>query len=124
AGVPRTGDVILALVCRELQGGWGIRTVLEKYTADFGVVTEPTWFSVGYNPSPGIARIQVDVRGRTAHTSQKGLAVNATTKLADVIKGLEAIDWGELATQGAGMPADAFGRPPTDGGPEEPGRSP
>ncbi len=93
AGVELKGDVIIALVCRELQGGWGIAEVLKKYTADFGIVTEPTWTTIGFNPSAGISHPQVQIYGKTAHTHEQEKAVNATVKLANVIAALDKLDF-------------------------------
>lgn len=93
AGVKLKGDVIIALVCRELQGGWGIDKVLEKYTADAGIVTEPTWTTIGFNPSAGITHPQVQIYGNTAHTHEQEKAINATVKLAKVIMALDKLDF-------------------------------
>jgi acetylornithine deacetylase len=93
AGIRLKGDVLITLVCRELQGGWGIAQVLETYTADVGIVTEPTWFTVGFNPHPGISRVQIQVYGKTAHIHEQEKAINATVELAKVIMALDKFDF-------------------------------
>jgi len=93
AGITLKGDIIIALVCEELQGGWGIDTVLRKYTADAGIVTEPSNFTIGYNPSPGISRVQVQIYGKTAHIQEQNKAINATFGLAKVIRALEKLEF-------------------------------
>ena len=89
AGVRLKGDVIITLVCEELQGGWGISKVLEKYTAEVGINAEPTWFTVGFNPSPGISRLQIQINGRAAHIHEQQKSINATVKMANVITALD-----------------------------------
>jgi acetylornithine deacetylase len=93
AGVRLKGDIIIALVCEELQGGWGIDKVLQKYTADVGINTEPTFLTVGFNPAPGISRAQIQVYGKTAHIHEPEKAVNATVKLANVITALDRLEF-------------------------------
>lgn len=93
AGIQLKGDILIALVCRELQGGWGIDKVLEKYTADMGINTEPTNLTLGFNPSPGISRVQIQIYGKSAHIHEPEKAVNATVKLAKVISALDKLDF-------------------------------
>jgi acetylornithine deacetylase/succinyl-diaminopimelate desuccinylase-like protein len=91
AGIKLKGDILITLVCEELQGGWGISKVLEEYTADAGINTEPTYLTMGFNPAPGISRAQVQVYGKTAHIHELDKAVNATTKLAKVMTALDKL---------------------------------
>jgi acetylornithine deacetylase len=93
SGIRVKGDILITLACRELQGGWGIAKVLEKYTADAGIVTEPTHLSIGFNPSAGISHPQIQVYGKTAHVHEQEKAVNATVKMAKVIAALDKLDF-------------------------------
>jgi acetylornithine deacetylase len=93
AEIKLKGDIIIALVCEELQGGWGIEKVLQKYTADVGINTEPTFLTVGFNPAPGISRAQIQVYGKTAHIHEPEKAINATVKLAKVVTALDHLDF-------------------------------
>ena len=90
-GIKLKGDILLTLVCEELQGGWGTRRVLEEYTADFGIVTERTFFNVGFNPSMGIINPQIQIYGKTAHIHEPEKAICATTKMGRVICALSEL---------------------------------
>lgn len=93
AGIKPKGDVLITLVCEELQGGWGIDKVLQKYTADVGINTEPTYQTIGFNPSPGISRAQIQIYGKAAHIHELEKSVNATVKMAKIIAALDKLDF-------------------------------
>jgi len=93
AGIRLKGDILLTLVCRELQGGWGTHRVLEEYTADFGIVTERTFFKIGFNPSMAIIHPQIQIYGKTAHVHEPQKAICATTKMGEVITALSRLDF-------------------------------
>lgn len=132
AGIRLKGDVLITLVCRELQGGWGIDWVLKKYSADAGINTEPTRNTIGFNPSAGGVRVQVQIYGKTAHISEQQKAVNATVKMANVIAALDKMSfsytrkvappesgdypWMAISASRSGIGDDFYdGRPPTVG---------
>jgi acetylornithine deacetylase len=93
AGVKLTGDVLITLVCEELQGGWGIDRVLQRYSADAGINTESTYQMIGFNPSPGISHAQIQIYGKAAHIHERDKAVNATVKMARIITALDRLDF-------------------------------
>jgi acetylornithine deacetylase len=94
AGIRLKGDIMITLVCRELQGGWGIAKVLEEYKTDYGIVPERTFFRVGFNPAAGIIHPQIQIYGKAAHIhEQHERAINATVKLAKVVTALDKLDF-------------------------------
>lgn len=89
AGIPRRGDVVIALVAGELRGGAGTQAALSRgLSADYFVLGEPTEFAIGLNHTASIV-VRLRVLGRMKHFAtvdapgSKG--VNAVEKMAKVI---------------------------------------
>ncbi|MGI5272405.1 ArgE/DapE family deacylase [Nonomuraea sp. CA-218870] len=89
AGPPR-GDVILALVADEEHGSSGTEEVLESFTADAAIVTEPSHLDVTL-AHKGFAWFDVEVEGRAAHGSRPELGVDAIAKAGHFLVALEEL---------------------------------
>src|SRR5690606_17176614 len=89
AGIPLTGDVVIALVCGEVRGGVGTQHALRQgLTADYFVLGEPTELEIGLNHTASIVA-RIHVLGRMKHfatVDQPGAkGGNAVEKMAKVI---------------------------------------
>jgi acetylornithine deacetylase len=90
------GDVLLALVADEEHGSLGTTAVLEHLAAagrrpDACVVGEPTWLEL-IVAHRGFAVVEVELRGRAAHSSRPQDGVNAVTHLGRLLAAVEAAD--------------------------------
>ncbi|MDP9221524.1 MAG: M20/M25/M40 family metallo-hydrolase [Actinomycetota bacterium] len=102
AGVP--GDIVLALVADEEHASLGSDAVIdwlrgrgELPTAC--VVGEPTWLDLAL-AHRGFAVVEVELRGKAAHSSQPGEGVNAVAHLGRLLAAVERYDH-ELAARPA-----------------------
>lgn len=92
AGGPRRGDVVLACVVGELQGGIGTVHMLRSgVTADMAIVTEPHGAGHVFTKHAGVMQFAVHVIGQTAHISRKGEGVNAILKAGEAAVALEGL---------------------------------
>ncbi len=84
------GDVVLALVADEEHGSLGTTAVLAELerVPDACIVAEPTWNELAVSHR-GFAVIEVELRGRAAHSSRPAEGVNAIEHLAALIHALE-----------------------------------
>jgi acetylornithine deacetylase len=88
AGIEPGGDVMLQSVIEEEAGGGGgtLACLLEGYTADGMIITEP--FMMPVISHPGILYFRVKVKGLTAHAAHSQLGVNAIGKMMKVYKAM------------------------------------
>jgi acetylornithine deacetylase len=92
AGVPLRGDVLLACVVGELQGGVGTVHMLKSgVRADLAIVPEPYSTQNIITKHTGVVEFLVHVVGRTAHISRMEHGVNAIGKMAKVVQALEGL---------------------------------
>ena len=85
AGVPLRGDVCLALVVGELQGGVGtLQLLADGIRTDYFIVGEPTDLAV-LTLHAGSFEFVVNVIGRSRHMSKAEEAINAVEKMCSVI---------------------------------------
>ncbi len=92
AGVPLAGDVWLACVVGELQGGVGTVHMLERgVRADLAIVPEPYSTQNIITKHTGVLELAVHVVGRSAHISRMEHGINAISKMARVVQALEAL---------------------------------
>jgi acetylornithine deacetylase len=92
AGVPLRGDVWLACVAGELQGGVGTVHMLRSgVRADLAIVPEPYSTQNIITKHTGVLELLVHVVGRSAHVSRMEHGVNAISKMAKVVGALEAL---------------------------------
>ncbi|MGH2652304.1 MAG: M20 family metallopeptidase, partial [Actinomycetota bacterium] len=92
AGVPLGGDVFLACVVGELQGGVGTVHMLKTgVRADLAIVPEPYSTQNIITKHTGVVEFLVHVVGRSAHVSRMEQGVNAISKMATVVQALETL---------------------------------
>lgn len=85
------GDVIVTAVSDEEYASLGCRSVMERWSADAAVVTEPTGLEVCV-AHKGFAWIELETRGRAAHGSRPDLGVDAIAGMGGLLRELERLD--------------------------------
>lgn len=85
------GDVILTAVADEEHASIGTNAVLERFSADAAVVTEPTDLDL-HVAHRGFAVFEVEARGRASHTSQPDRGVNAIRQIGKVLREIDALN--------------------------------
>ncbi|KQV41213.1 M20 family metallopeptidase [Rhizobium sp. Root1204] len=94
SGVKLKGDLVVALVCGELQGGYGTQELLKTgFRTDMAICCEPfgTWNVLTMNV--GVAKFAVSVKGKTEHIMYKKNGVDAIQKMLKVIPAIDAIEF-------------------------------
>jgi acetylornithine deacetylase len=109
AGIDPGGTVMLQSVIEEEEGGAGtLACLMEGYTADGMIVTEPSpWINIAL---AGIIMCEIKVKGKAAHPAQSHLGINAISKMIPIYQALEKLD----AQRKAEVKFDLF---ETDGAP-------
>jgi acetylornithine deacetylase len=82
------GDVLMTAVADEEFASVGVQSVLERYTADGAIVTEPTALEACV-AHRGFVWLEVETRGRAAHGSRPDLGIDAIAKMGGVLSGIE-----------------------------------
>jgi acetylornithine deacetylase len=86
------GDVVVACVDGELQGGVGTVHLLRKgVRADMAVVPEPYSTKHIITKHTGVMELAVHVLGRSVHISRMEQGINAIAKAARVVQALETV---------------------------------
>ncbi|MFJ2030110.1 ArgE/DapE family deacylase [Streptosporangium sp. NPDC087985] len=93
---PLRGDIILACVADEEHASSGTEEVLDSFTADAAIVTEPSHLEVTL-AHKGFAWFDVVIEGRAAHGSRPELGIDAIAKAGHFLVALEA--WGHHLAQ-------------------------
>jgi acetylornithine deacetylase len=93
------GDVLLACVADEENASAGTEEVLESFTADPAIVTEPSRLQVVL-AHKGFAWFDVIVHGRAAHGSQPGLGIDAIAKAGHFLVAVEELGRRLAAAEG------------------------
>ena len=89
-GAPLRGDVVVACVVGELQGGPGTVHLLKSgLRTDFAIVGEPSGAGFIRTKHAGVVQLAIHVLGRSTHISVKEEGVNAIVKMAKVIETVE-----------------------------------
>ncbi|CAB1056525.1 Acetylornithine deacetylase (EC [Olavius sp. associated proteobacterium Delta 1] len=98
AGIEPGGDVMLQSVVEEEAGGGGgtLACLMEGYTADGMIITEP--FMMPVISHPGILYFRVKIKGLTAHAGHAHLGVNAIGKMMKVYEAMVDLDLRRAAT--------------------------
>jgi len=91
AGSLERGRVIVAAVADEEYGSIGADALVETWTADAAVVTEPTDLQIAVGHK-GFAWIEVETRGRAAHGSRPHDGRDAILRMGRVLARLEQLD--------------------------------
>ncbi len=90
SGVKLRGDVVVACVAGELQGGVGTTHLLETgLRTDYAIVPEPYDTKNIITKHTGVMQILVHVIGRSAHISRKEQGINAIVKMAKAVEAIE-----------------------------------
>lgn len=90
SGVRLRGDLIVACVAGELQGGVGTRHLLDRgLRTDYAIVPEPYDTRNIITKHTGVMQLLVHVIGRSAHISRKEQGINAIVKMAGVVEAIE-----------------------------------
>jgi acetylornithine deacetylase len=93
ARVALRGDVLVAGVVGELQGGVGTVHLLRTgVRADAAIVPEPYGTENILTKHTGVAEFAVHVIGRSAHISRVSRGVNAISKMTKVVHALETLE--------------------------------
>src|SRR5262252_3671062 len=85
------GRLIVAAVVDEEHSSIGADALVRTWTADAGVVTEPTDLEIAVGHK-GFAWVEVAVEGRAAHGSRPAEGQDAILRLGRVMSRLEALD--------------------------------
>ena len=92
AGVPLRGDVLVACVVGELQGGVGTVHLLKSgVRADWAIVPEPYTTQNIITKHTGVMELAIHVVGRSFHISRMEQGINAISKMTRVVQALEAL---------------------------------
>lgn len=92
AGVPLLGDLLLACVAGEEDGGLGTYAMLRRgWRADLCVVPEPTSLDL-VTANAGALTFRLRVPGLAAHASRRTEGVSAVAKLVPLLAALEALE--------------------------------
>ncbi len=86
------GDLVVACVAGELQGGVGTKHLLARgIRTDYAVVPEPYDTKNIITKHTGVMQVLVHVIGRSAHVSRKEQGINAIVKMAKAVPALESL---------------------------------
>ena len=85
------GDLIICAVADEEVASIGTSAVLEQYSADFGIVTEPTELRLCI-AHKGFVWLEVETAGVAAHGSRADLGVDAIAAMGPVLVGVRLLE--------------------------------
>jgi acetylornithine deacetylase len=91
SGVQLSGDVLLAFVADEEYASIGSEAVVRKYSADAGIICEPTNLNISI-AHKGFVWIDVKVFGKAAHGSRFHEGVDAIVKAGKFLVALERFE--------------------------------
>src|SRR5919106_1918585 len=96
SGIRLAGDLVIACVLAELQGGLGTKHLLDSsYKTDVGVVTEPYGAHYVVTKHAGMSNFSLHVKGR--HPS--GVDVQGVDAIPKMLRAIDAIYGAELTHQ-------------------------
>jgi acetylornithine deacetylase len=84
------GQVIVAAVADEEHASFGTEEVLKEFTADVGLVAEPTMLGLTI-AHKGFSWFDIIIHGRAAHGSRHDLGVDAISKAGHALVALESL---------------------------------
>lgn len=90
AADPPAGDVLVTAVVDEEYASIGTAAVVQRYSADGAIVTEPTQLELSV-AHKGFIWFDITTKGVAAHGSQPALGVDAIAKMGKVLAGVEAL---------------------------------
>jgi acetylornithine deacetylase len=90
SGAPLAGDLVLAFVVGETQGGEGMHHLMERgFRTDMAIVAEPFGANNIATIHSGIVHFAINVFGRSGHLSRREDTVHAVNKMAEVLRRLD-----------------------------------
>jgi acetylornithine deacetylase len=95
---PPAGDVIVTAVVDEEYASIGTTAIVERYTADGAIVSEPTQLELSV-AHKGFIWFDITTAGFAAHGSRPDLGVDAIAKMGKVLVGLEQLSDRLLASE-------------------------
>lgn len=94
AKMPLSGDLMLAFVVGETQGGEGMHHLMKRgVRTDMAVITEPFGASNIATIHSGIVHFAIHVLGRSGHLSRRESTIHAVNKMATVLGRLDQIEF-------------------------------
>lgn len=101
AALELRGDVLVACVADEEHSSRGTEEVLAHFTADAGIVAEPSHLELAL-VHKGFAWFDIVIEGRAAHGSRSDLGIDAIARAGHFLIAIE--DWGARLRQGRHHP--------------------
>ena len=95
ARVPLQGDLLVALVTDGFGASFGTEHLVANHVIDAAIVIEPQALPIVVTEHQGFGWIDITVYGRAAHGSSPHDGVDAIVHMAEVIRGLHALDENE-----------------------------
>jgi len=93
-GARLRGDLVVACVVGELQGGVGTAALIERgIRTDFAVVTEPSGADTITTTHCGVVQLAIHTIGFSAHISRKEIGRDAIQKMLDVIDAIDTMEF-------------------------------
>lgn len=94
SGIRLQGDLVIACVVGELEGGAGTRALMESgFRTDAAIVTEPVGARNVVTTHAGAMEIAVSTVGYSEHVTTRGHPVHAIKKMMKVISALEHVEF-------------------------------
>lgn len=94
SGTRLKGDLVLACVVGETQGGEGMYHLMERgFRTDMAIITEPYGRGNLVTIHAGIVHMAINVIGRTGHMSRLEGTVHAINKMAKIIDALQGVEF-------------------------------
>jgi acetylornithine deacetylase len=94
SGVPRKGDLVVACVAGETQGGEGTHALMEHgFRTDMAVVAEPFGADHLVTVHAGIVHVAIHSYGITGHIGRLEGTVNAVQKMTSIINALQHVEF-------------------------------
>jgi acetylornithine deacetylase len=104
SGVPLSGDLIVAGVVGELQGGVGTVHLLEQgLQIDTAVIPEPHGVDNLMTTHAGVMQLAINTHGVSEHTTRKDEGVDALAAMVKAVRALETVSF--TAERRADLPA-------------------
>jgi len=91
AAAPPAGNVLITAVVDEEYASIGTQAIVQRYTADGAIVTEPSQLELGV-AHKGFMWFDIMVQGLAAHGSRPELGIDAIAKMGPVLTGLAALE--------------------------------
>ena len=91
AGGPPAGRLLVACIIDEEFASAGADALVERWSADAAVITEPTGLTIGI-AHKGFSAAEIVVHGRAAHGSRPSEGLDAIVRMGRVLSHLERLD--------------------------------